>query len=347
MGSLAKFSNWTYLRLNTDRLNAYAQDLAGREIELPHWNNGGPLQFWPAKPQSLNEADALLEYYFIGNIINFCFWGFQPDGSLKKNILTYPANAPFPLDGAFAMWACWTRLKNRLESLGLAIDGHFLAQLSLDQAEVIFAGNPDSIRMPLLEQRLDLLKRTGDALVKNYDGRFINLVRAARFAIFDRGHESGILTRLQQLPGYQGDLFAKRAQLAVAMAWERLREYEAEFPVFVLDPGEFGSLSIFADYHLPRALILKGVLEFRSGDNPLREAMWHKCLIVPGSDQELELRAATVIAASLAQWQANEIRAAQGLQAINAMHLDIDLFNVSRAMKKEDPHHHLTLTTDY
>jgi hypothetical protein len=97
-------------------------------------------------------------------------------------------------------------------------------------------------------------------------------------------------------------------------------------------------LTAFADYKLPQLLRAHGVLVF---DPALSERIDNRELITPGSDEEVEIRAATVQTVEFLVEELEEL----GRTAM-AFQVDWALWNLSQGMELPFPYHR-TLTVFY
>lgn len=121
--------------------------------------------------------------------------------------------------------------------------------------------------------------------------------------------------RLQTPFGTHIVRFDKRSQLAPAMLYGRFQESSH----FVLTDPE--SFTVFADYNLPNVLRHLEVLEY---EDQLASSVDSGEVLVSGSQEEVELRVATVAAADRLMQSINNSRET----AIYGPHMDYKLFSV-------------------
>jgi len=130
--------------------------------------------------------------------------------------------------------------------------------------------------------------------------------------------------------------FLKRAQLAIAMIYERFRS-EGRRLFTDEDVNEF---TVFADYELPPVL---NSLEILSYDENLERRIQSGVLIEAGSEEEVEFRAHTIYGAELVKDRVNATRASS--DRINALNTDYLLWQRRHEAKgKKAP---LVVTTKY
>lgn len=97
---------------------------------------------------------------------------------------------------------------------------------------------------------------------------------------------------------------------------------------------------MFADYRIPQILLHVGVLEYTS---ELMKKVENKDLIPFGSEEESEIRAATVIAVEMIR---DQLFAKKGVKLL-AVEIDWLLWNWGEQVKEEIKPHHRTLTVFY
>jgi hypothetical protein len=133
--------------------------------------------------------------------------------------------------------------------------------------------------------------------------------------------DEALMAVLTNFPGYAGDPFAKRLILFAMQVHRRLSLWDEEIEV----------LPVAADYQLPRMLRHHCVLEY---SRRLRDRVDSEQLVVAGSREECEIRAATVLACD------------QLAKLTNLRPSDIDAYLWLRRDEPAQPFH-LTLTTHY
>ena len=188
----------------------------------------------------------------------------------------------------------------------------------------------------LVKQRTTALREVGIFLNSNSDFTFEKLFTKYRKNAY---HVSQIIPTL--LPSWR-DPFFKRAQLFVGMVYGKFQDM-VDLPI---DPESLFDLTVFADYRVPQTLINLGLIEL---GGMLTSEFDNGVFIESGSLKELEIRAATILAADILMEEINRGRK----EPINPLHVDYILWGAAR--KKEDyedlfikdMRHHHTMTTDY
>jgi hypothetical protein len=138
-----------------------------------------------------------------------------------------------------------------------ALDGDWLAQVTVEQLRELLRGGTSELQM--LEERAAILREIGATLVERYDGRFHNFAASVSPRLYDDGR--GFLESLvREFPRFDDSVggvhFWKLAQLAVWILEITLRDDGG------LGFDDLGELTAFADYIVPAALEVMGVLRY-------------------------------------------------------------------------------------
>jgi hypothetical protein len=201
-----------------------------------------------------------------------------------------------------ALFAC---MKRALDGGIPILDGAFLAQLTRPQMEKIFAAN---IELPMLDEKMEILREVGRILAERYDGRFHNFVRTCSRKLYDGGN--GLVERLasefprfNDVSDYHGHSvkFYKLAQLSFWFLYLSLKK-TGTFWIEDLD-----RMTAFADYIVPAALRLLGTTTY---SDELERAVQTHQLIPRDSRWEIEIRAHCIYASSLLAQEINRLRPA-------------------------------------
>lgn len=304
--------NSHHVRIDSDRLAQACADLDPAGLRLPDWRV-------PVVPPWRDER--LVDFILLFNSINFCYWG-QP-----KWTITFQGG---PQDGAFGMMASLTRALDEGYPL---FDGAFLARISAEDFRHILRGN---VPIPLEEERLAIWHAVGPVLVREFGGRWHEVVRRA----------NGSAVRLVELlrdsfpswddvAEFEGRdvAFYKRAQLAAGMLYQACDGQG--WGAF----DDMDTLTVYADYKLPQVLRKLGVLVY---DKALADLVDHQIPLPAGSRMEVEIRAATV-------WAGELMRRALLPRApgLTACHIDFWLWEAGQRKSAADRPYHRTLTTAY
>lgn len=303
-----------FVRLDRDALAAWAAEL------LP-W----PEPRWVARYHFRGEPELTLRYLLLLDALNFCFWppaGFpRVPGEARKWGVSGPDGER--LTGYYALSYALRRVAEEEPGFFAA---ERLARLSAADLQAVLGD------IPLLPWRAAAAREVGLLLLR-FRG-------AARFFALARGSAPRLVELLTaHLPMFRdGALyggrwvpFHKRAQILVADVWGTFGGQ---------GPGAFADmawLTAFADYKLPQILWARGVLRIHPA---LAERIRRGELLPWGSAEEVELRAATVVAVEeLALWLRQQGRELLPFQ------VDWLLWNAAQTALPVP--HHRTLTWAY
>jgi hypothetical protein len=195
--------------------------------------------------------------------------------------------------------------------------GEWLAAVDAERLGEILPG------LQMLDERAAILRDVGAVLVDRWDGRFANVVAS----VDDVESYLSVLTK--EFPRFDDVPFYKLAQLS---AWILHIERAVRWP-------DLARLTAFADYIVPAALRVLGVLRY---SEPLAQAIDAWSPIEAGSSWEVELRAATVWACHELCLAVNELRPPE-LAVVDAQ-IDARLW---LPFHKSHLPHHLTRTIYY
>ncbi|GAB5035205.1 upf0553 family protein [Nannochloropsis oceanica] len=206
---------------------------------------------------------------------------------------------------------------------------------------------PSSPTLPLLLERTRKLQEVGRVLLRHFQGLASNLV-------LESHHSAVELVRLMTayFPSfrdaslYRGELifFYKRAQIFVGDVWAAYgKQTERSHPYSFKDMEQ---LTMFADYRVPQILRARGVLNYSPA---LERKIDTKEELSAGSEEEVEIRAATVQAVEQIMTTWNEGGKEGGREGGRVMSVEVDwlLWQEGEKAKEELPPHHRTLTIFY
>jgi hypothetical protein len=205
---------------------------------------------------------------------------------------------------------------------------------------------PVDKQLPNMAERCRVLKELGEVLQEEFDGLASNLVAKAK----------GSAKRLVELiirylpgfrdcsiyNGYRVDLY-KRAQILVGDLWAAYRRHQ---PVSsdnrlasIYQFDDIDQLTMFADYRVPQILRHYHVMSY---DPELARKVDSLQEIASGSMEEIEIRAATVIAVE-------RLHEALKKRNIDLLVIEIDwlLWQQGEAVKDSILPHHRTKTIYY
>ncbi len=274
------------VRTNIDKIIEVAgwmgyEDLPLPEFTLPLGVGGG-------------DADEAIDFIMVADSIDTAFTDFSTH---EKFQVDYAGQHWSDSDAEFAC------LKRAMDAGIPILEGTFLSKISSAELDKIFEGN---IRMPMLDEKLNVLRQVGTVLAEKYGGRFHKFVQSCPPRLYDAG--SGIIERLvkefprfndvSQFDGHEIK-FYKLAQLGIWMMYSTLHK-KGQFRLD--DPGK---MTAFADYIVPVALRLLGVTIY---SKELETTIHTHQLIARDSRQEIEIRAHCLYATALLTEEINKLR---------------------------------------
>ncbi len=301
-----------HLSISADAIESLASDLASESLPHPAWDH-------PAFP--VTAGPTLDVVVWLGNALNFCYW--VPEG---ESMWSISIAGQREVD-AFALFGALNAAFEQGHDLG---DAHVLRS---DAISAMFASGRGYL--PLVEDRIRILRDIGDILEHQFDGRLENAVEAAGK---DAPGMASFLAAtfpsfndVRRMNGIEIPLY-KRAQLAAGMLHAARKARGAE------GLCKIEQLTVYADYMLPVALRSLGIMQF---SKELEDRVNARRLLDADSREETEIRVATVAACD----QLLEVTREKGGE-IDALKLDFWLWRRGFDCESDLPHHR-TLTTDY
>lgn len=282
-----------HVRTDVARIREVAGWMAYEKLPFPRFG----LDFDPE-----TERDLAIDFAMVSNTINTAFTDFETGVKFQTE------HEGQIWSDSQAMTACLKRAMGE----GIPIlDGRFLAEVGRDQLDAVFRGN---IEMPMLDEKLAVLNEVGRTLAERYDGFFHNFVATCSPRLFDSG--KGLVDRLiREFPRfddtspYRGHTiqFHKLAQLTYWGLYSGFRgngdSGDGRDGGFRID--DIGAMTAFADYIVPVALRVMGILAYTP---ELDDKIERGVLIPRDSDEEIEIRAHMVYATALLTEEVNALR---------------------------------------
>lgn len=240
--------------------------------------------------------DEAIDFGMVSTCINFAFTDFSTHEMFQVD---YAGGHWCDSD---AMFAC---IKRALDDGVPFLEGKYLSEITLQDLMQVFQGN---IEMPMLQERMKILRSVGKTLTTSYDGHFCNFIRSASPRLYDRG--SGLIDKLvKEFPRfndislYNGKeiKFYKLAQLGIWIIYRALQHSGG------MRLEDSSKMTAFADYIVPVALRVMEIVEY----SPALERAIQNFEIIPrDSSQEIEIRAHSLYATALLCEEINKLRPA-------------------------------------
>ncbi|KAG9041510.1 hypothetical protein FS837_012178 [Tulasnella sp. UAMH 9824] len=175
-------------------------------------------------------------------------------------------------------------------------------------------GSSDVETIPLLAERINVLRRVSEVLCTRFNGSYLGLIdewkkqygedRTAlqlvqmvieefvdfRDEVFWRGKKGTIVSRTDAWY----IMFLKRAQILLAETWAAFHPLPSQnntiHPIF---PNGIGELTMFADYRVPQILYTLGIIDYAP---EILGQLKSGQLLPYGSESEIAIRAASILA---------------------------------------------------
>jgi hypothetical protein len=275
-----------------------------------------------------SDPDFLIDLTLVINTLNFAFTDFSTGIKFEVD---YQGKR---YSDSEAMMACFHRAI--AENIPF-FDGHYLSQITKQQLSQVFAG---TIEIPLLDERVRLLREVGDKLVTNYNGKFHHFVHSCTPRLYAGG--DGVLERLtSEFPrfedvstfkGHETQIY-KLAQLGI---WGM---HLALGPSGAWQLEDANMLTAFADYIVPVGLRVMGIFEY----TPELEHRINSLQEIPrDSNSEIEIRANSLYAIARLTEEINLRR--PNMQPLLMPQVDFRIWKTYHATHWP---HHLTKTIMY
>lgn len=304
--------NAKYVEINKNKIKEFTKHF--NESHINHWLNESPFNL-----TKLNEKDRF-HFLLVFNAISFSYWG-SPKWTIEYNDEKF--------DGAFGMIAALGRAKeNNIPMLNM----RYLSNISEKDFEKVIRGN---VRIPLFEERLEILREVGKVVSEKLNGNFsILFKRANNDAIKLLDLIISHFPSFEDSSLYKGKrvYFYKRAQLLIADIYQMFNNGYGKLK-------NINQITACADYKLPKVLRGLGVLKYKK---ELAEKIDNKIELYKGSEEEIEIRACTI-------W-ANEFikeKLKKTIPSINSIHVNDHLWLLGQIKSLNDKPYHLTRTTAY
>lgn len=266
-----------YVWINKDQVERLSEEWIQGERELLTSHQS----LWDERYHFQDGTERTVNWVLVLDALNFCFWA-------EKNQARWSID--YKGETLNGYWAEAASLKRAVEEGMPLWDAKYLSTISAETMAHIFRG---SHTIPLFEQRVKIAREVGRVLLEHYDGQFIHAIEQA-----ENNAVKLVLLLAHTFPSFNDIAsyhartikFFKRAQICVA---DLASTFKGKgWGAF----SQFDQLTAFADYKLPQVLRHHHVLEYHTA---LAERIDNQELLAPGSEEEVEIRAATLWACEL------------------------------------------------
>jgi Potential Queuosine, Q, salvage protein family len=231
---------------------------------------------WYERYHFNDHTERTVNWIVVLDAMNFCFWA---EKKQPRWTIEYQGET---LNGYLAEAAALTRAVEEQIPLW---DAYYLSNMTSKDLAHILRGEQT---IPLFEQRLQHVQEVGRVLLERFDGQFTHAIEqvegnAVKLALL----LATCFPSFNDVTYYRNRVvrFYKRAQICVAdihgafggKGWGAF--------------SNFDQLTAFADYKVPQVLRHFGILEYHP---TLAGRIDNQELLTAGSEEEIELRAATI-----------------------------------------------------
>lgn len=303
------------VHLNPEAVKTLAEKWAMAKIAAPAWDN--------EKHFLSQNSKSLLTYLIILDSLNFCFWGEDPEVRWSVNFKGKK------ISGYFA-WSL--SLKKFFEAHPDKNSFEYFAKMPFAEFQEMLEGGEHLL---LLDKRYEILQSVSQTFIKKYRGDPLEIVSESRLSA-----AKFVRKIVTEIPSFRDEVitnntkiyFWKRAQI---LAGDIYGSFQGR------GSGNFRDiewLSAFPDYKLPQILYTLSVLSY---DPLLEKRIRDFNIIESGSQEEIEIRSATVTAVEMLKTELCALNC-------NKLSFEIDwlLWNESQSVPLKIPHHR-TLTWYY
>ncbi|GHO50207.1 queuosine 5'-phosphate N-glycosylase/hydrolase [Ktedonospora formicarum] len=305
----------THVRINHERLKELAQRWL-QEIAATSDHTAEQDQ-WYFQYHFFDGGERTVNWMLLLDALNFCFWS---ERGQPRWTIEYKGET---LNGYWAEAAALTRAVEE----GLPLwDADYLSKLNSETLAHIFRGEQT---IPLFEERLRNAREVGYVLQTHFNGQFSQVIAQAK------GSAPALAELLttyfpsfNDITTYRGQevRFLKRAQICVSDLASAFKG--TAWGAF----SDLNQLTAFADYKLPQVLRHFHVFEY---SDKLAQRIDTQMLLPAGSEEEVEIRAATVWACELLQRAMRQ----EGQENVTAAEIDQRLWLLGQDATTMRPYH--------
>ncbi|KAF7352554.1 Queuosine salvage protein [Mycena venus] len=313
-----------------------------------------PLHICPVEPYSPTDPlnKTVLDWIFLISALNFSFWSEREGLPDRYGVLwqeSWVSSRPKLWTGYWTLVACLNRALQD-DSIPITDPTFYSSETLCPDSLIEHVFRPAegcSERIPLLDQRIAVMREVGFILCHGFGGSFRGFLDE-----FQRQHDGqGTALQLVQkvtetFPSFRDEVYFegrkvclwKRAQILVAETWAAFYPAAPE-TIHPLFPGPSGpaihQLTMFADYRVPQILHHLRILSYPAS---LLQLLRAGTMLAPGSREELSLRAASIVAVERVRAEMLKLQAqaqtdpAEG--AVSSVLIDFYLWDLAKKVER-------------
>ncbi|GAA6008813.1 hypothetical protein JCM11491_003792 [Sporobolomyces phaffii] len=298
----------------------------------------------------------IVEWVFLVSSLNFSFWStLGPD---ERYGVTYKSACDGKAtdgdgDGEGVVWTGYFSLLAALhraleDGVDVTNPTWYGRDATDDELRRVFRSDPGREELPLLDERIRVLRQVGGVLCDKFDGSFTPVLDAANhsalalvetvtalFPSYDDVARHPALVPPEPVP------IRKRAQILVAELWAAFGgRGRGRF-------DDIDQVSMFADYRVPQVLHSLGTLAY---DQHVTDLLERGTDLAPGSVEEVEIRCASIVVVEEIKAEIERLVERDGdgdgdvaVEVPNSVLLDFLLWDLAKAEEARGraslPHH--------
>ena len=303
--------NSDFIKINKSKIDDFVKDFEKHKEH--HWLLDSPFDL------NILDNDEKLMLMVVFNATSFSYWE-DPYWKVEYKGKIYERGS----------WSLIASIFRAIEEGKDILDPTYLSKITKEDLGIILRGN---IEIPLLEERVKILREIGTVLLEKYEGKFSKVIEKAEgdaLKLLDIILDS--FPSFQDYETYKSKkvFFQKRAQALV----------EGVYSIFngkgYGNLKNIGSFTALADYVIPTILRENGIFEY---SNELIEKIDNKVMLDKGSAEEIELRANTIWVVELMKRELES----KGIR-VSALNINDYLWTIGGKAKTS---FHRTRTTSY
>jgi hypothetical protein len=296
------------------------------------FNKTDAKNWWQDSPFDISdlEKENRLKFLLLFNAISFCYWA-EPRWSQQTQSWHEPTwKIEYQREKRNGAWGLITNLVKVLLNGRMKLDSQEWAIMTRKKLASIL--NEGGIEIPLLGERLKIIREMGEVLEAKFSGQVVNLVNASRGDALELLNSIIInFPSFRDTEAYKSKeiYFYKRAQLLVADICNNLG----------FNVKNFEQFTACADYKIPQVLRRLKILKYSP---ELFQKVDQKILIPRGSEEEIEIRANTI-------WAVEYIKETlrYKIPEIKSIEINDHLWLLGQNKSPDDLPYHRTITTAY
>ncbi|KAI8069348.1 hypothetical protein BC940DRAFT_236848 [Gongronella butleri] len=280
---------------------------------------------WNQHPLNPKTHDAsTVDWIFLVDLLNFSFWS---DLDEADRTTPHPDRFAITYKGTAytGYWSLCAAINRALDDGIPVTNAEYLATASPEELAHLFRSDTKE-KVPMLEERVQLMKEAGQTLCKYFDGSFtrcLQLANQSASALLDLLLEH--FPSFRDVHEFKGRkvFILKRAQILIADIWACFDgESYGQF-------NDIDSITMFADYRVPQALYHLGLLKYSPA---LISKLQGRENLSSGCQLEVEIRGNSIWAVELARQSI--VRRYPGTH-INAILIDFYIWDLAKEIQND------------